>query len=98
MTAKHSSKAEPLFYGHRTKEDEERSFAGYAINPEVAELYSISEIISNLSIDTQLFCDLPVHKLGGSIRRYSMISWQNHRNEEDLFAIKPSEVGEVVQK
>ncbi|MFD1317308.1 hypothetical protein [Loigolactobacillus zhaoyuanensis] len=98
MTAKHSSIKYPLFWGHRTKDNEPRSFGGYYANPFEAELYSMNEITEEFGNSMTLLDSLPI-EMGGAnqIREFNEHDWLHHKNIEDVFVTPIASITQYVK-
>lgn len=85
MTEKHGSIEHPMFWGHRTKDDQPRSWSSYTSNPDEAELYSMNEILTKFGGSDELLRILPMETYFGRLTRYTHGDWLLHENVEDVF-------------
>lgn len=75
----------PCFGGHRTKDDQPRSWSSYTSNPDEAELYSMNEILTKFGGSDELLRILPMETYFGRLTRYTHGDWLLHENVEDVF-------------
>lgn len=95
MTAKHSSKEQPLFWGRRTEDNERRSFGGYTSDPERAELYTAEEILEEFTPKNNLLKIFPIEReFGPIVYMWRSSDWINSRDDENLFLITAEKYSE----